>query len=131
MEKEFVKYLKAITPKNDFLNLFKEIICDIWKQQYKKLNEENTLLEHKIQELNNEKMNLFSMKAKNLLNDDDFKDKSIDYLKDKRGVFVELMNDFNEKIKVFIDANFELAKQKRKSKNKATILAFTIFTFKG
>ena len=58
--------------------------------------------------------------------DDDFKDKSIDYLEDKRGAFVELMNDFNKKTKMFIDANFELAKKKRKSKKIATILAFPV-----
>tara|TARA_R110002012_G_scaffold321969_1_gene552901 strand:- start:34568 stop:35299 length:732 start_codon:yes stop_codon:yes gene_type:complete len=59
--------------------------------------------------------------------DDDFKDKSIDYLEDKRNEFVTLMDKFNNDTKVFINENLELAKQKRKSKKTATILAFPIF----
>jgi len=58
--------------------------------------------------------------------DDDFKDKSIDYLEEKRKDFVELMDKFNQDTKVFINQNLELAKQKRKSKKTATILAFPI-----
>ena len=58
--------------------------------------------------------------------DDDFKDKSIDYLEDKRNEFVALMDKFNNDTKVFINRNLALAKQKRKSKKTATILAFPI-----
>jgi TM2 domain-containing membrane protein YozV len=58
--------------------------------------------------------------------DDDFKDKSIDYLEDKRNEFVALMDKFNNDTKVFINKNLELAKQKRKSKKTATILAFPV-----
>jgi len=58
--------------------------------------------------------------------DDDFKDKSIDYLEDKRNEFVALMDKFNNDTKVFINRNLEFAKQKRKSKKIATILAFPI-----
>lgn len=58
--------------------------------------------------------------------DDDFKDKSIDYLEDKRNQFVALMDKFNNDTKAFINGNLELAKQKRKSKKTTTILAFPI-----
>ena len=58
--------------------------------------------------------------------DDDFKDKSIDYLEEKRKEFVELMTEFNNDTKVFVKGNLELAEQKRKSKKIATILAFPI-----
>lgn len=58
--------------------------------------------------------------------DDDFKDKSIDYLEDKRKEFVDLMAEFNNDTKIFINRNLELAKQKRKSKKTATLLAFPI-----
>lgn len=58
--------------------------------------------------------------------DDDFKDKSIVYLEGKRKEFVELMTNFNNDAKTFIKNNLELAKQKRKSKKTATILAFPI-----
>jgi TM2 domain-containing membrane protein YozV len=58
--------------------------------------------------------------------DDDFKDKSIVYLEDKRNECVALMDKFNNDTEVFINRNLELAKQKRKSKKTATILAFPI-----
>ena len=58
--------------------------------------------------------------------DDDFEDKSIVYLQDKRNEFVALMDKFNKDTKAFINGNLELAKQKRKSKKTATILAFPI-----
>jgi len=58
--------------------------------------------------------------------DDDFKDKSIDYLEERRREFVELMDKFNNDTKIFISGNIELAAQKRKSKKTAIILAFPI-----
>jgi TM2 domain-containing membrane protein YozV len=58
--------------------------------------------------------------------DDDFKDKSIDYLEKRRKEFVELMAEFNSNTKEFVKGNLELAVQKRKSKKTATILAFPI-----
>ncbi len=58
--------------------------------------------------------------------DDNFEDKSIDYLEDKRKEFVTLMDKFNNNTKAFINSNLELAKQTRKSKKTATILAFPI-----
>ena len=56
--------------------------------------------------------------------DDDFKDKSIVYLESKRKEFVELMDEFNNDTKIFINRNLESAEQKRKSKKIATVLAF-------
>jgi TM2 domain-containing membrane protein YozV len=58
--------------------------------------------------------------------DDDFKDKSIDYLENKRKEFVDSMDEFNKNAKIFINKNLELAIQKRKSKKIATLLAFPI-----
>lgn len=58
--------------------------------------------------------------------DDDFKDKSIVYLENKRNEFIELMDKLNSDIEAFITRNLELAEQKRKSKKTATLLAFPI-----
>lgn len=63
--------------------------------------------------------------------DDDYKDKSINYLEDKRREFVNLMNKFNNDSKNFINRNLELAKQRKKSKKTATILAFPILGILG
>ena len=59
--------------------------------------------------------------------DDDYKDKSIDYLEDKRREFINLMDEFNKDTKLFINRNLELADKKKKSKKIATLLAFPLF----
>jgi TM2 domain-containing membrane protein YozV len=58
--------------------------------------------------------------------DDDFKDKSIIYLEEKRNEFVALMDEFNNETKMFINRKIRIAKHKRKSKKTATILAFPV-----
>jgi TM2 domain-containing membrane protein YozV len=66
-----------------------------------------------------------------LLIDDDFKDKSIDYLEDKRRDFLILMDNFNKDLANFVDINLESAKQNRKSKKTALILAFPLLGLFG
>jgi TM2 domain-containing membrane protein YozV len=55
--------------------------------------------------------------------DDDYKEKSVDYLEERRNEFVRLMDKFNNDIKNHIEQNLEIAKNKRKSKNTAVLLA--------
>ena len=59
-----------------------------------------------------------------VLVDDDFNDKSVDFLKDKRNEFVELLEQFNTDIKNFVKTNLELATKKRKIKKTAILLSF-------
>tara|TARA_B110000114_G_C15054675_1_gene382717 strand:+ start:426 stop:1160 length:735 start_codon:yes stop_codon:yes gene_type:complete len=58
-----------------------------------------------------------------VLVDDDFNDKSVDFLKDKRNDFVELLEQFNTDIKYFVKTNLELATKKRKIKKTAILLS--------
>jgi TM2 domain-containing membrane protein YozV len=58
-----------------------------------------------------------------ILVSDDFKDKSLDFLKDKRQEFINLLEKFNTDSKVHIKKNLELALRKKKSKKTATILS--------
>ena len=58
-----------------------------------------------------------------VLVDDDFNDKSVDFLKDKRNEFVELLEQFNTDIKYFVKTNLELATKKRKIKKTAILLS--------
>jgi TM2 domain-containing membrane protein YozV len=58
--------------------------------------------------------------------DDDFKDKSIDYLEEKRREFVELMDRFNDETKLFITTNLERAEAKKKSKILAVLLSLPL-----
>jgi len=61
--------------------------------------------------------------------DDDFKDKSIDYLKQKREDFVNLLEKFNTDTKAYIKRNYEIALRKRKSKKVAALLCFPFLGF--
>jgi TM2 domain-containing membrane protein YozV len=61
--------------------------------------------------------------------DDDYKEKSVDYLEERRNEFVRLMDEFNNDIKNHIVRNLELAKNKKKSKNTAVLLAIPLLGF--
>lgn len=58
--------------------------------------------------------------------DDDYKEKSVDYLEERRNEFVRIMEKFNTDIKNHIEQNLEIAKNKRKSKNTAVLLAIPL-----
>lgn len=54
---------------------------------------------------------------------DDFQDKSLEFLKQKRQAYLKLIEEFNLEIKTHINNNLEKALKKRKSKKVATILS--------
>ena len=58
--------------------------------------------------------------------DDDFKDKSIDYLEERRNEFVGLIDKFNRDIKNHVIQNLEITKGKKKTKKTAVILAIPL-----
>ena len=58
-----------------------------------------------------------------ILIDDDFKDKIINYLKEKRQGFLNLLEKFNIDSKAHIKKNIEIAIRKKKSKKTAIILS--------
>lgn len=58
-----------------------------------------------------------------VLVDDDFNDKSVEFLKEKREAFVNSLDQFNTDIKDFVKKNLELAIKKKKIKKTAIILS--------
>jgi TM2 domain-containing membrane protein YozV len=58
-----------------------------------------------------------------ILISDDFKDKSLDYLKEKRQKFIYLLEEFNIDSKAHIKKHLETAIRNKKSKTTATILS--------
>lgn len=58
-----------------------------------------------------------------VLVDDDFNDKSVEFLKEKREEFVNLLGQFNTDIKCFVKTNLELAIKKKKIKKTAILLS--------
>lgn len=61
--------------------------------------------------------------------DDDYKEKSVDYLEERRNEFVRLMDKFNNDIKNHIEQNLEIARNKKKSKKTAALLAIPLLGF--
>lgn len=61
--------------------------------------------------------------------DDDFKEKSVDYLEERRNELVRLLNKFNSDIKNHVHKNLEIAKSKKKSKSTAVLLAIPLLGF--
>ena len=61
--------------------------------------------------------------------DDDYNDKSIDYLKEKREDFINLLEKFNSDAKDHIKRNLEISLRKRKSKKVALLLCFPFLGF--
>ena len=58
-----------------------------------------------------------------ILVDDDFSDKSVDFLKEKRDEFVNLLEQFNADIKSFVKTNLDSANSKKKIKKTAILLS--------
>ena len=55
--------------------------------------------------------------------DDDFMDKSVDFLESKRQNFIEQLETFNLATKSFINTKFKLAVKNKKEKNTAVLLS--------
>ena len=58
--------------------------------------------------------------------DDNFKDKSVDYLEERRNEFVKLLDNFNKEIKNFISINLEIASKNKKLKKTAILFAIPL-----
>lgn len=85
IEKDFIKFLKKITPKENYIKLFKQIVLDVWQEKYKDLNQDNLLYKKELEKLEKEKEKIIEMKKKELFTDEEF-------LKEKESI--------NEKIAV-------------------------------
>ena len=56
----------------------------------------------------------------------EFLKESVEYLEDRRKLFVDAMNNFNNAIKTDVAQNLKLAESKKKSKKTAVILAIPL-----
>jgi TM2 domain-containing membrane protein YozV len=95
------------------------VISSIDFKGYQTLNEINDITE--LINQYNDKFNHGSS-----LVDDDFKEKSVDYLEERRKQFVDVMDNFNNDIKNHVSQNLELAESKKKSKKIAVLLAIPL-----
>ena len=71
-EQLFVEYLNNLTPNNKYEKIFKAIVMDIWHNNYKKLNENNTRVRIELEKLEQERLKIFELHRANKYSDDEF-----------------------------------------------------------
>ena len=73
-EQEFVEYLDGITPDAEYEKLFKNIVLDIWKNNYKKIDQENAKIQRQITGLTNERQKIFDFHLKEKYTSEEFEE---------------------------------------------------------
>ena len=81
-EQSFVEYLQTITPTIQFEKAFKEIVLDIWKNNYKKFDEQNGRIRKEIDELEQRRQRVFEMHQSGIYSNSEFADQK-DFLNKK------------------------------------------------
>ena len=71
-EDVFVEYLREITPSKEFEILFKSVVMDIWKNSYKKFDDENTQIRKEIATLEINRQRVFDLHQSHVYSDEDF-----------------------------------------------------------
>jgi site-specific DNA recombinase len=71
-EQMFVEYLDSITPDEKYEKLFKAIVIDIWKNNYKVIDQANSQVRKEITILESERQEIFELHRKKIYNDQEF-----------------------------------------------------------
>ena len=71
-ERMFVEYLRKISPSAEYEKLFKAAVLDIWKNNYKRIDEENQQIERQITALVGERQRIFDFHLSGKYTDEDF-----------------------------------------------------------
>jgi site-specific DNA recombinase len=71
-EQMFVEYLDTITPSKEFETAFKAIILDIWKNNYKKFDEQNERIRKEVKELELKRQKVFDLHQSGTYTDQEF-----------------------------------------------------------
>lgn len=73
-EQMFVEYLDSITPGPEYEKLFKAVVLDIWKNNYKRIDEANLKLEKQITALACERQKVFDFHIAGKYTDEEFEE---------------------------------------------------------
>lgn len=74
LEQQFVDRLKEITPDIKYEKMFKAIVTEVWKNSYKKLNQENDKINLEIKHLANERNKIFDFHRDGKYTDEEFQE---------------------------------------------------------
>lgn len=73
-EQMFIEYLDSITPGPEYEEAFKAAVLDIWKSNYKRIDEENAKLQRQITELTHQRQKVFDFHRTGQYSDEDFQE---------------------------------------------------------
>ncbi len=71
-EQLFIEYLSEITPKPMFEKIFKAIVLDIWKENYRKFDKESSVIRSSLEKLEQDRQHIFEMHRKGVYSDQEF-----------------------------------------------------------
>jgi DNA invertase Pin-like site-specific DNA recombinase len=95
-EQMFVEYLQEITPSFKFEESFKAIVLDIWKNNFKKFDEENEQIKKAVTVLEQKRQRVFDLHQDKTYTDQEFKDQK-SLLDDKIKKHMSLMHEKYDK----------------------------------
>ncbi len=72
LENKFVELLNKINPSQKFLKLFREVVLDIWKNNYQKISNDNKIIKRDIDNLELKKRTIFNKHQSGVYTDQEF-----------------------------------------------------------
>lgn len=73
-EQVFLEYLDSLTPKEEYLALFKAVVMDVWKSNFQQYDKANEQVNREIQKLEQERQSVFDLHRSGRYSDDEFKE---------------------------------------------------------
>ncbi len=73
-EQSFVEFLDSLTPKSEYLNLFKAVVMDIWQSNYRHYDGANAKVNVEIEKLEQERQHVFDLHRSGKYSDAEFEE---------------------------------------------------------
>ncbi len=73
-EQTFVEFLDEITPRPEYLALFKEVVLDVWKSNYRQFDEANARINKEIEKMEEERQRIFDLHRAKKYSDVEFEE---------------------------------------------------------
>ena len=74
LERDFQKFLQSVSPDKEYEKVFKAIVVDVWKSNYKKLDEEHQRIDREVALLRDERQKIFRFHQEGKYTDSEFQE---------------------------------------------------------
>ncbi len=74
MHSAFISYLEKITPKQECLDLFKDVILDVWDEEYKGIKNKNNSVNKQLKALESERQDNYKLAKKDIFDEKTIKE---------------------------------------------------------